>query len=323
MPAALGCPTPSLSYSRASVGALDILPGVQLTPGLIILVFLPALVFEAALHLDLDHLRENSCQIAILAVPAPIVSTIVIGALVHVAAGLDLPSALLFGALISATDPVSVSAALRELGVPKRLAHIIEGESLFNDGIALVLFRIIVLMMLTGEFSLFRSVVSFLILILGGGALGLTSGYLFSRIMRHLDDHLIEITLTTVLAYGAYLLAHHFRLSGVIAAVVAGVIVGNYGARKGMSARTKTAIASFWEYIAFIVNSFVFLLIGLEINLSLLTRNVYPILWAIVAVLVTRALISYLIPLVTRRLARPPIPLSWRHILFWGGCGDL
>jgi CPA1 family monovalent cation:H+ antiporter len=301
------------------LGISNVLPGVQLTPGLILLVFLPPLIFEAAFHLDFDHLMENRRQIAILAIPAPLISTITVGGLLHLGVGLDLPNALLFGALISATDPVSVLAMFRELGVPRRLAYIIEGESLFNDGIAIVMYRILALMILTGEFSLLGNIARFLVVILGGGMLGLISGYLFSTTIRRIDDHLIEITLTTVLAYGTYLLADSFQLSGVIAVVVAGVVAGNYGTRTGMSPTTKMTIASFWEYVAFIANSFVFLLIGIAIDPSLLIGSMYPIIWAIIAVLGARALIAYGMGPISRRFAKRPIPVSWQHVIFWGG----
>jgi CPA1 family monovalent cation:H+ antiporter len=311
--------TVALVIAGLAIGLSGVAHGVQLTPGLILLVFLPALIFESAFHLDFEHLMENRRQIAFMAIPAPLISTLLVGGLLHLAVGLDLPSALLFGALISATDPVSVAATFKELGVPRRLAYIVEGESLFNDGMAIVLYRILVLMMLTGEFSLVGNIVRFLVVIVGGGLLGVAAGYLFSLLMRRIDDHLIEITLTTVLAYGTYLLADSFHLSGVIAVVVAGVVIGNYGTRTGMSPTTKITLASFWEYVAFIVNSFVFLLLGMEINLPLIAQNIHPIAWAIVAVLVARALIAYSLPLVARVVTKSPMPVSWQHVLFWGG----
>ena len=311
--------TVALVLAGLAIGLSNVLPGVQLTPGLVLFVFLPALIFDSAFRLEFRHLMENRRQIAFMAIPAPLISTILVGGALHLLVGLDLPSALLFGALISATDPVSVAATFRELGVPKRLACIIEGESLFNDGMAIVLYRIIVLMILTGEFSLLGNVARFLIVVLGGGMLGLLAGYLFSLLMRRIDDHLVEITLTTVLAYGTYLLADSFHLSGVIAVAVAGVVITNYGFRTGMSPTTKIALDSFWEYVAFIVNSFVFLLIGMQINPSLIAQNLYPIVLAILTVLGARALTTYVMPLVGRVFSRQSIPLAWQHILFWGG----
>ncbi len=311
--------TVALVVVGLAIGLSGALPGAQLTPGLILLGFLPALLFESAFNLDFGHLMENRKLIGFMAIPAPLISTLAVGGFLHLAVGLELHSALLFGAIVSATDPVSVAATFRELGVPRRLAYIIEGESLFNDGMAIVLYRIIILMILTGEFSLVGNVVRFLAVVLGGGMLGLVGGYLFSLLMRRLEDHLIEITLTTVLAYGSYLLADYFHLSGVIAVVVAGIVVGNYGTRTSMSPTTKITLASFWEYMAFIVNSLVFLLLGMEISLPLIVQNVYPIAWAIVAVLGARAVIAYLLPIVAKALAKSRLPVTWQHVMFWGG----
>jgi CPA1 family monovalent cation:H+ antiporter len=309
----------ALVLAGLAIGVSNVIPGVRLTPGLVLLVFLPALIFDSAFRLDFQHLMDNRRPIAIMAIPAPLISMLVVGAILHRAVGLELPLALLFGALISATDPVSVAATFKELGVPRRLSYIIEGESLFNDGMAIVLYRILVLMILTGEFSLVGNTVRFLVVVAGGGILGFVAGYVFSLLLSRIDDHLIEITLTTVLAYGTYLLADSFHLSGVIAVVVAGVVIGNYGARTGMSPTTKITLTSFWEYLSFVVNSLVFLLIGMEINLPLITQNLYSIVLAIVAVFVARALISYLAPLLGRFFSKSPIPLSWQHTLFWGG----
>ncbi|HUV74178.1 MAG TPA: cation:proton antiporter, partial [Anaerolineae bacterium] len=202
----------ALVLAGLAIGVFNIIPGVRLTPGLVLLVFLPALIFDSAFRLDFQHLMDNRRPIAIMAIPAPLISMLVVGAILHWAVGLELPLALLFGALISATDPVSVAATFKELGVPRRLSYIIEGESLFNDGMAIVLYRILVLMILTGEFSLVGNIVRFLVVVAGGGILGFVAGYVFSLLLSRIDDHLIEITLTTVLAYGTYLLADSFHL---------------------------------------------------------------------------------------------------------------
>jgi CPA1 family monovalent cation:H+ antiporter len=311
--------TVALVLAGLAVAVANVLPQVQITPGLILLLFLPPLIFEAAFHLDFGQLMENRRHIAALAMPGPVLSAILIGAVLHLAVAMDLPSALLFGALISATDPMSVLAIFKELGVPRRLAYLVEGESLFNDAVAIVLYRVLVLMIATGQFSLVGNIVRFVVVAVGGGVLGLIGGYLFSLIVRRIDDHLIEITLTTVLAYGTYLLADSLNLSGVIAVVVAGVVAGNYATRMGMSPTTQITLSSFWEYVTFIANSFVFLLIGMRIDVFSLAQNLYPILWAVAAVLAARALIVYGMSLFGRYLTSRPLSMSWRHVLFWGG----
>jgi CPA1 family monovalent cation:H+ antiporter len=154
--------------------------------------------------------------------------------------------------------------------------------------------------------------------VVGGGVLGSGLGYVASGITKTIDDPQIEITLTTILAYGSYLLAYHLNVSGVIATASAGLVLGNIGTRKGMSERTRTAMQSFWEYISFVMNSLVFLLIGLEIHVRELLRNCTPVLLAIGAVLLGRMLSVYLVvPVSNRFMAK--IPLRWQHVALWGG----
>ncbi len=199
-----------------------------------------------------------------------------------------------------------------------RLALIIESESLLNDGTAVVLFQILLAEIVTANLSLARGAGHFLLGVSGGAALGFALGYIVSRVTERIDDPQIEITLTTILAYGSYLLAHHLHLSGIIATGSAGLMIGNLGAKKGMSPRTRAALESFWEYISFVFNSLVFLLIGLEVRFSGLLHSWRSVVLAIAAVLAGRVLSVYgLIPI--GNLARPKIPLRWQHVAVWGG----
>jgi CPA1 family monovalent cation:H+ antiporter len=287
--------------------------GIELTPELILSLLIPPLVFDAALHLNFDHLRKNLSTIALLAIPGVIVSMFLVGGIVHLGAGLSVGSALVFGALIAATDPVSVVAIFRKLGAPKQLEVLLEGESLFNDGTAIVVFNLAVAAVITGSFNLVDGVIDF-IRVAGGGLLtGLVLGWLVLLLIRRINDHLIETTLTTVLAFGTYLVAEQFHLSGVLAVVAAGLLIGNVGP-DGMSPTTKIVVANFWEYIAFLANSAVFLLIGSDMELPALIGQWQPIVWAIGAVLLARSISIYLLS----RLGRE-IPAAWRHVLFWGG----
>ena len=256
----------------------------ELTPELILGLFVPPLVFEAAFHLNLTELRRNLPQILVLAVPGVILTMLIVGGMLSFGTSLSLPAALVFGALISATDPVAVVALFRLLGVPKRLAVLVEGESLLNDGTALVLFNLMLAVALTGQFNLINSLADFLRVSVGGIVLGLVLGWVISRLIARIDDYLIEITLTTVLAYGSYLLADQLHFSGVLAVVAAGLITGSLGPQ-GMSPTTRIVLTNFWEYITFLVNSLVFLLIGLEVDLQALLSSWQSILWAIGAVL--------------------------------------
>jgi len=293
-------------------------PEHVLTPDIIFALFLPALLFEAGININIRHLRDNIAPIAILAVAGVLAAAVITGLAVHWGVGLPLLVALTFGALIVATDPISVLALFRDLGVDKRLSVIVEGESLFNDGTAVVVFQIFLAGAVTGSFSITGGITRFLVEALGGAAVGLGLGYLVSRLTEKVDDPRIEITFTTILAYGSYLLAHHLHTSGVIATVAAGLMVGNFGAEFGMSARTRVALWTFWEYLAFVINSIVFLLIGLEVHIFDLLDAWKAILLAIAAVLAGRAATVYLLTPVAN-LFSEKIGLKWQHVLVWGG----
>ena len=288
---------------------------IEISPTVILALLIPPLIFEAAFHLKWDNLRDNLAPILVLAVPGVILTTLIVGGIVSWGTGLAFPIALVFGALIAATDPVSVVALFRAMGVPKRLQVLLEGESLFNDGTAIVVFDLVVVMAISGvaSFNLISGVVDFIRVAGGGLIIGTLMSILISQIISRIDDYLIETTLTTVLAFGSYLIAEIMGVSGVLAVVAAGVVVGNIGPI-GMSPTTRILLVNFWEYAAFVANSFVFLLIGLQIELPELFANWQLILWAILAVLVARGVGVYGLSFIERE-----IPFKWRHVLFWGG----
>ena len=286
---------------------------IKISPQIILALLVPPLVFEAAFHLNLDHLRRDFSLILLLALPGVILTTLLVGGVVAAGTGLAIQTALVFGALVSATDPVAVVALFRRLGVPRRLQVLLEGESLFNDGTAIVMFNLMLSIALAGKFSLSESLRQFLTVAGGGVLIGITLGIVFSRTIGRIDDPLVETTLTTVLAFGSYLLAEYFHVSGVLAVVAAGIVNGNAGPTD-MSATTRVVVFNFWEYAAFIANSFVFLLIGLTIDLNLMIANWQAILWAILAALVARAASIYGFSVFGKDL-----PPQWKHILFWGG----
>jgi CPA1 family monovalent cation:H+ antiporter len=292
---------------------------VEVTPELILAIFVPPLIFEAAFHLDYKLLRSNLAPIVMLAVPGVLLSTLFVGCLVALGAGLPFATAAVFGALIAATDPVAVVALFRTLGVPRQLAAAVEGESLFNDGTAIVVFNIALTAALTGVFDPVAGLFDFLRVALGGMGIGLALGWLAAQLMARVDDRLIVSTLTTLLAYGSYLVAEHFHVSGVLAAVMAGLLSGNVGLASA-SPTTKIMLFNLWDYLGFLANSLVFLLIGLDVDLSRLWANLIPIAVAVLAVLLSRGLVVYGLPLVARLFRRRPLlPLNWRHVLFWGG----
>lgn len=286
---------------------------LELTPELILAILLPPLLFEAAFHLNFDHLRRNVRTILLLAIPGVIVTMLITGGIVSFGGGLPLGAALVFGALIAATDPVSVVGIFRRIGAPKRMEVLLEGESLFNDGTAIVLFGIALAAMGTGQLDVVQGAIDFVIVGGGGVLVGLVLGVIAIPLLARIDDHLVETTLTTVLAFGSYLVAEQLAVSGVLAVVTAGLIAGNVG-RREMSPTTRIAVLNFWEYVAFLANSVIFLVIGLQVDLPGLVSNWQLILWAILGVLVSRAAGIYGLS----RLGRP-IPSNWRHVMWWGG----
>ena len=290
---------------------------MELTPELILAFFVPPLVFEAAFHLNVNELRRNLVTILMLAVPGVLFTTLIVGGILSLGTGIALPVAMVFGSLIAATDPVAVVALFRLLGVPERLSVLVEGESLLNDGTALVLFNLMLAIVVTGEFDMLDSVLEFARVASGGLLLGFMLGWGVSRLIARIDDYLIEITMTTVLAYGTYLLAEQMHFSGVLAVVAAGLITGNIGPQ-GMSPTTRIVLYNFWEYVTFLVNSLVFLLIGLEVDISALGAAWKEILWAIGAVLIARFLVIYGLSWISNKVSEP-VSKRWRHVMFWGG----
>lgn len=300
------------------IGIFHLLPPLVITPDLILLVFLPALLFEASWNLDLRLLKQNALPIGILATVGVIVSAAIIAAFLHFMAGMDMISSVLFGSMVSATDPVSVIALFKQLGTDKRLVVLMEGESLFNDGTAVVLFRLILSLAISGAaLNVPATIGNFIFVVIGGVVIGGLAGFGASKLTQYFEDHLLEVTLTTVVAYGSFLLAERFEVSPVLAVVTAGIVLGNYGSKTAMSPTTRLAVDSVWEYAAFLVNSLIFLLIGLQIKVPMLLKYLPMIGIAVLAVVLSRAVAIYsLVPFCSKRR---PIPLSWQHLLFWGG----
>jgi CPA1 family monovalent cation:H+ antiporter len=291
--------------------------GIDIPPELILALLIPPLVFEAAFHLNLSVLWRNLPFILLLAVPGVMLTMIVVGGVVAWGTVLPLPLALVFGALVAATDPVSVVAMFKRGGSPQRLAVIVEGESLLNDGTAIVVFNLAIASALTGSFGLGQAVVQFISVSAGGVIIGVGLGWLTSRLIAQIDDDLIETTLTTVLAFGSYVVADYLHCSGVLAVVAAGLVCGSLGPR-GMSPTTRIVLYSFWDYVAFLANSLVFLLIGLNVSMMSLLAAWLPVICAIAAVLIARAVIVYGLGWLGNHLAEP-MPTSWLHVINWSG----
>ena len=289
-----------------------------LTPNVSLVIFLPPLLFEGSLRIQLRHLRENLLPILLFANVGVLAATAVTGFAVHWVGGFPILVGLVFGAVISATDPISVLALFKDMHVAKRLSILVEAESLLNDGTSSVLYGILVGATLTGSLNVATGVRDFFVEVLGGAAVGLCFGYAVSKLTGRIDAPEIEITLTTILAYGSFLVAQSLHLSGVIATVVAGLMIGNFAMPQGMSPQSRVSLRSFWDYASFVMNSLVFLVIGLEVHFDDLLRSWRLVLLAAGAALLGRALSVYgLTPF--SNFFTEKISYRWQHVMAWGG----
>ena len=309
---------------------------IKLKPELLLQVFLPILLFEAAFHVDLKSFLNNRRAILFLAIPGVIIGMVLTTAVFVPVAKLirgDMmwQVGLVTAAMLAATDPISVVALFKEFTVAKRLGIIVEGESLINDGIAVVLFGVVVKITadslgLTiptlhdpGENVQALHVIGvFLREVFLGTALGVAVGLAMSYLTSKVNDHLIEVALTAIAAYGSNVAAMQLHASGVIAVVVCGMMVGNVGAKHGMSPTTREAVFSFWEFAAFMANSFVFILIGLEIRLSELWADAGLIVAFFVIMILVRSVTVFGVHNLVRRedlrLKKP-----WLPVITWSG----
>ena len=311
------------------VELLQPLAAVEVNPDAVLFVFLPTLIFQSAFHLDARALRENLTPTLTLAIPGLLLSTAVIGGIMHMAAPwvgvhLSWAEALLLGSILSATDPVAVIALFGQLGAPKRLTVLVEGESLFNDATAIVLSRIIIGVLAAGALStstLFVGGVQFLVVFFGGLVVGWALALAAGWVMGELGgDEFLEITLTTILAYLSFYVAEHWlHVSGVMAAVAAGVVMGGWGKAK-ITPSTVGYLVHFWDYMAGVANALIFLMVGLTVDLGSLMAALPVLFWVVAAMLISRAVVVYtLVPLLGKLPGSDPIDFGYRTVMFWGG----
>lgn len=309
------------------LGTFSSLDAPLLNKELLFDIFLPGLLFEAAYHLKSSEFWRNKFAIIVLAIPGVIVS-IALTALLVLAAksagwltAIGWRQALVFASLIAATDPVAVVALFRELGVARRLQVLVEGESLLNDGTSVVLFTLAVAIATGGPSDVpspLGLLGKFVLMVGGGVVVGLLVALGVTWIMRRVEDAATEITLTMIAAYGSFALAETLGVSGVIATVAAGMLCGNYAERMAMSAATRDAVVGFWSYVSFMLNSIVFLLLGLQVHVRALTAAWLPILLAYLAVAIGRSIMIFGVSALLRP-TREQLEEGWSFILMIGG----
>jgi len=310
----------SVGLVAAGIGLalLPFAPNVVLTKDLIFTALLPPLLFEAAFNIHWDRLRRNSAVIIVLATLGVLLSACVTAAGMHYLMHWQWIAALVFGVLIAATDPVSVVATFKEAKAQGRLLVLIEGESLLNDGTAAVAFGIVIAMA-AGQMLTPIEITGMLLKTIGGGILcggAVALGALL--LVGRTEDHLVEITITTIAAYGSFLLADSLGMSGVLATITAGLVMGNFKAIGGISEHGREHVEAFWEYAAFVANSLVFLLIGMHEAHQNFIAIWLPAVTAIALVTLGRAAAIYPCCLLFARSSLR-VTAKHQHILFWGG----
>jgi monovalent cation:H+ antiporter, CPA1 family len=290
----------------------------HLSKDLIFTVFLPPLVFEAALFINWKKFKKDLPVIALLATFGVALAAAVTAAGMHFVLDWDWGSAIIFGILIAATDPVSVIATFKEAQVHGRLRLLIEAESLLNDGTAAVAF-VAALAILAGAHQNPVSIAgSLLWTITGGVTVGAGVAFVLMLLAGRTPDYLVEITFTMLAAYGSFLLAEHYHFSGVLATLTAGLVVGNYRSSTSISNAGRQTLGPFWEFAAFVANSLIFLLIGAQEAQQHFTGIWLPLLVAIALVTLGRAVAIYPICAVFLK-TRLRVGFMHQHILFWGG----
>jgi Na+:H+ antiporter len=312
----------ALTFLGLAVAALALPVQVTVEPDILLAVLVPGLVFEAAYRIDVSDLVPNLAAVGLLATVGVIITAGTVGLILSTVTDLPFALAFLVGTMLAATDPAAVVAVIGRLRAPPRLTTLIEAESLFNDGTGIVIFALAIEAFgrdvpppeLVGGL-IATSLISMVI--------GVGVGILTSRALARVDDHLVELTLSFVAAYGSYLLAERLGQSGILATVTCGLVFGSYG-RRATSARAEDAIDTVWGFVAFLMTTVVFLLIGLAITISQLASAVLPILAALAGILVSRAIVVYgLLGPGSRAAARlgwaRALPANWLHLVAWAG----
>lgn len=281
-------------------------------------VLLPPLIFEAALYIHWAELKRDMLPVVTFATVGVLLSAAITAAFMHFAVGWEWPMAALFGILIAATDPVSVIATFKEAGVTGRLRMLVESESLFNDSTAAVGFTVALAFAMGAALSPETIVGTLVLSIFGGIAVGILVGGGCLLIAGRTRDHLVEIALTTIAAFGSFWAAEQFHWSGVLATMTAGLLVGNTTALGFITEKGEESIESFWEFAAFVVNTLVFIILGINEAYQDFGKGMFAIGVAIVAVIVARAAAIYPIGLIFSA-SRWKLDRAHQHIMFWGG----
>jgi CPA1 family monovalent cation:H+ antiporter len=309
--------TVGLVLAGISLSFFPFAPRLELSKELIFTVLLPPLIFEATLFIRWRELIHNLPVILLFATIGVVCSALLTIAGMVYLAGWAWQGAALFGILIAATDPVSVIATFKEAGVHGRLRLLVEAESLFNDATAAVGFTVVLALITGNDISAQETFLNTTYSIFGGLAIGALFAGVILLLTHSTDDHLVELTLSTVAAYGSFLIAEDLHVSGVLSTIMAGILVGNFGLPYAYSDKGRAFIMDFWEFMAFIANSIIFFLIGIS-QANQIFRTLLPVTIAILVVTLGRAAAIYPLSALFDK-SRLKIDRNHQHVLFWGG----
>ena len=248
-----------------AIGFIPGMPTIELDPDLVLLIFLPPLLYSAAFFASLRDLRRNVGSISLLSVGLVLLTCVAVAVCLHaVVPDMSWPAAFVLGAIVSPTDPVAATAIAERIGVPRRVVTVVEGESLINDATAIIAYRVAVVAVTAGTFSVWDAGGKFFVGAIGGVAIGLAVGWVVAYVRQRLDDPPVEITISLFTGYAAYLPAEELGLSGVVAAVTVGLFMGSQTSRV-TTAQVRMQGFAMWQILTFLLNSFLFLLIGLQL----------------------------------------------------------
>lgn len=305
-----------LALAGVVVGLLPGTPLPRIGGDILLVAFIPGLVFEAALTLDLAELWRRLLPVGLLVTAGVAITVVLIGTLTHLLLGFSWADGMLVGAILAATDPIAVVTFLRRIAAPAGLGAILEGESLLNDGTGVAVFSAVLGTIVAGSPSVVDASLRFVELTIGGAAVGLAVGFAGLALLRFADEAPLEILATLVIAYGSYLLADIIHASGIVAVVVAGIVVARYGARLGRLHGPQ--LLGFWSLLAFVLNAVLFILVGAALPATSLLPVAGLVVGVFAIMLVTRAVPVYGL-LGLAALRSPRIPWPWRHLTFWAG----
>jgi len=307
-------------FAGLLAAAVPRLPLPELSPEIFLSILLPPILFTETLTLDIDGLIDDSDTILSYALPGTLLVVAAIGAYTHYVFQMSWLEAFMLGIVVAPTDPVSVIATFKRLGVIRRFQLIVAGESLFNDGVAIVVYSLLVTVIEAGSISGLEILTITIIKVFGGIILGYVAGYIVHLIFCWTDDLYVKTLLTFIIAFGVFRLAEQFQSSGVIAVVLAGLIL-NYRCRNfgGVSEKGEETLEIMWEFVGFIASSFAFIFIGVSLDLELLSHFMLQIIaLSIISVIFRYAMIDIIARFLERYRSKR-IPQNWRIGMTWSG----